>query len=205
MRIHHILLFSMMLGLCFVWDIQAQDLKKDYRAIEKRREDIERKRAEYEQRLEELTDQLNKVAGELNNCIYNTRMKTLNARQRKIYESWRIIWESRLNEAEFAREAVETERRELRVLWQELGAERLKYENHRVDIERNYENRVRDQEYENQFRAYMADISKNYLDRIENELFIGYEDYLTQADGYLVFLTNSLDLCNNYEIRLPSN
>lgn len=190
---------SLVLGFCMVAGAVAGELIADNRALEKKRSELEQQRAEYEKKLKALTDTLEKTASQLNDCVYQTRLKTLKSKHQQFYENWRKIWESRLREAEIARKSAEEERRRIIKLWRELGKVREQLEARRQAIEKQFEGNRQDPEYESQFRQYMNQMRTEYFQKIEKQLFSGYESYLEGAKGYLRFLKNSLDLCRSDE------
>jgi chromosome segregation ATPase len=181
--------------LLFAGHPSAGELQEDYRKLEAKRQKLEDKRREYENKVKELSARLDDVSAELNNCIYEARRNTLKTQSQKVYEKWRVMWESRLKEAEVARETSEKERRMLLNLWKELSEPREAFENTRAEIEKRHTNKEPGSAYETEFREYMAELEKTYFSRIEGELFTGYDDYLVGAEGYLKFLKNSLELC----------
>ena len=181
----------------------AGSLQEDYRAVVEKRKALEKQREDYERRQEALSAELQQVTESLNECIYKTRMEALKKRKHKIYESWRTIWESRLKEAEMARRSAEEVRRSLTQLWRDLSEVRQKYESMRQDIESRHTFKGPGTAYEREFRSYMAELEKNYFDRIENELFAGYEEYLNGAKGYLNLLSTSLKTCRENDLGVP--
>ncbi len=183
--------------------VHAATLQEEYRALENRREKLEKQRRDYEERLKLLTEHLDDVAENLNDCVYKTRLETLKLKEQRIYQNWRLIWESRLKEAEVARKTTEEERRKLIQLWRELGEVRRKFEQRRMEIERTHTHKGPGSAYEQEFRQYMENMRTAYLDRIKNQLFQGYEDYLNGAEGYLMFLKGSLELCLSNKMGTP--
>ena len=181
----------------------AGTLQEDYKAVEAKRRALEKKRMDYENRQEAVSAEMQQVTKELNDCIYETRMKALEKRKHKIYESWRTIWESRLKEAEMARRSAEEVRRSLTRLWRDLSDVRKKFEDMRREIEQKHTYKGPGTAYEREFRAYMKRMEENYFDRIENELFAGYDEYLNGARGYLKLLSNSLQMCRENDLGVP--
>ncbi len=183
----------------------AGSLQEDYQVVVKKRRDLEKKRMDYERRLEAVSAEMRQVTKELNDCIYKTRMRALEKRKHKIYESWRNIWESRLKEAEMARRSAEEVRRSLKQLWRDLSDTRKRFEERRQKIENQHTYKGPGTPYEREFRAYMADMETAYFDRIEKELFAGYDEYLKGARGYVKLLTNSLQMCRENDLGLPQD
>lgn len=183
----------------------AGTLQEDYREVVEKRQTLEKERAEYERRQQALSSDLQQITKDLNHCIYETRMRALEKRKHKIYESWRTIWESRLKEAEIARRSAEEVRRSLTQLWRELSEVRGKFEALRQEIENRHTRKGPGTPYEEEFRGYMASLESNYFDRIENELFAGYDEYLNGARGYLRLLSNSLEMCRENDLGVPAD
>lgn len=183
----------------------AGTLQEDYKATEAKRRALEKKRMDYENRQQSVSSEMQKITKDLNDCIYETRMKALEKRKTKIYESWRTIWESRLKEAEIARRNAEEVRRSLTHLWRDLSDVRKKFETLRQEIEKKHTYKGPGAAYEKEFRSYMESMEKNYFDRIESELFTGYEEYLNGARGYLKLLANSLQMCQENDLGVPGD
>ncbi len=194
----------LLLAIGFVLNTaDAASLQEDYKGLEAKRRDLEAQRREYEKRLDTLTEELNAVADNLNDCVYQSRLKTLNLRKSQIYQNWRMIWESRLKEAEIARRSTEEVRRDLIQLWRDLEKVREDFEKRRQEIERSHTAKGPGSEYEKAFREYMAEMREQYFKRIREDLFTGYDEYLNGAEGYRMFLKSSLDLCQKNEFGIP--
>lgn len=181
----------------------AGTLQEDYQKVVAKRQALEQERRDYEQRQQALSSELQQVTKDLNDCIYETRMRALKKRKHKIYESWRTIWESRLKEAEVARRSAEEVRRSLTQLWRDLSKVREKFEALRQEIENRHTYKGPGTPYEEEFRSYMESMENNYFDRVENELFAGYDEYLNGARGYLRLLANSLKMCRENDLGVP--
>ncbi len=194
----------LLLAIGFVLNTaDAASLQEDYKGLEAERRDLETQRREYEKRLDTLTDNLNRVAEELNDCVYQSRLKTLKLRKSQIYQNWRMIWESRLKEAEIARRSTEEVRRDLIQLWRDLGKIREDFEQQRQKIEGSHTAKGPGSDYEKEFRVYMEEMREAYFKRIREDLFSGYDEYLRGSDGYRMFLQSSLDLCLKNEFGIP--
>lgn len=166
----------------------AGELAADYEAVISERRGLERRRADYESAVAKLARRQRAISTELLKCIG------------KHYEPG--VWEPRLDDLERGADRLETLRETLARLRVDLNRVRDRMEARRRTIEETHRRKGPGSAYESEFRRYMADLRTDYLDRIESELFAGYEDYVSGVREYIGTLTTMMDNCESR--RTPS-
>lgn len=160
--------------------IYAGTLNQDNKAVEKKRQTLEEQRSSYENRLKKLSVRRQAMDKSLAQCFS---------------KHWKSDWKPVIAASKTKNDDLKAQRLQLDQNRIELSQVRQELENHRVRIEENFKNKARGANYETQFRNYLKDFEVKYFQRIEAELFVGYQDYIIKFEKYLKFLENSTKEC----------
>ncbi len=156
-------------------------LRDDYKRLEGKRKRIEKERKTYETELRRLSSKRYGLSLAVNKCVAQNN---------------EVGWDSYLEEAKTKKEKSERQRLDLVELRKKLDLARSEFESIRSSIEKKYRGGRRGEPYEIEFRKYMEDLDTQYLDRVDPELFAGYESYLAGVGGYIVFLERFRNECS---------
>ncbi len=177
------ILILWLMGLGPAASARAGDLAADYEELISERKGLERRRADYESAVAKLARRQRKISTELLKCIG------------RHYEPG--VWEPRLDDLEDGAARLESIREALARLRVDLNRVRDEMEERRRAIETSHRRKGPGSAYEAEFRQYMTDLRTEYLDRIETELFAGYDGYVTGVREYIGMLTTMMDNCES--------
>jgi uncharacterized protein (DUF3084 family) len=108
---------------------------------------------------------------------------------------WRVLFESRRVSAEEERKKLETERKSLFEFRGQIEKKRRELNALRREIERTHLEKGPNSPYEIAFRTYMDQMQTDYLDRVEYELFYGYDQYKIGIQAYHEIVKSAIDMC----------
>jgi len=168
------------LTVSFGLPVSAGTLEEDHTALELKRKALEKTRMDYEVRLRTLSAKRYGLSLDLNKCVADKNIPS---------------WEDRLEEAKTEGDRLERERADLVKLRIELDRVRNDNETRRAAIESKYRGKPRGEPYETELRQYMENLQTDYFDRIEKELFYGYQEYLASVENFLQFLEKFIEEC----------
>ena len=158
----------------------AASLQEDYRAFEARRQSLEETRRGYETRLATLASQVKSLNIVFFQCVSPKEPD---------------YWEGKIAEVKRIRDDLETERKVLSTLRKQVNEVGRRLEQRRQEIEETHTRKGPGTPYEADFRRYMADLSEEYFQPMENRLFAGYDAYLSGVDYYIEYLKESVGPC----------
>jgi len=158
----------------------AASLQEDYRAFEIQRQSLEETRRAYETRLTALASQVKSLNIVFFQCVSPKEPD---------------YWEGKIAEVKQIRDDLETERKVLSTLRKQINKEARRLERRRQEIEKTHTRKGPGTPYEADFRKYMAELSEEYFQPLEDRLFAGYDAYLSGVDYYIEFLKQSVTPC----------
>jgi DNA repair exonuclease SbcCD ATPase subunit len=159
------LLISLLAGAAW-----GGSLRDDYRSVVVTRQQLEKQRSQYEVRIKEIKAEQRKLTLALYKCV--TRQSDPD-------------WSARLRAAQDRDRELEAERSRLGDLRVSLDSARAALETRRAAIEEKYRGKPKGADYEADFRAYMDALRADYFDRIESDLFSGYEAYINGIEAHV--------------------
>ena len=155
-------------------------LQDDYAVLVESRKNLEVQRKEYEHKVKDQEKKRRLAEKKHLECAHG---------------KWRVLWETRVKEANKARAQLEDKNRLLIKRNLSLQQRNRELEAERQKIESTHKHKGSN--YEADFRHWMNKLETEYLLPLEHELFRDYQEYINGIDRYLIFVDSSADACLN--------